>query len=60
MAVWVIESRKKLEKGVGEWFVCNWFQTEQEARARLSTMNKDWPDHDRRVVKREKSPEVVR
>lgn len=58
--VWVIESRKRDKAIVGEWFVCNWFKTEVEARERISKMNKDWPDHDRRVVKRAQSPEVIR
>jgi hypothetical protein len=58
--VWVIESRKKLERRKGEepgWFVCNWFKTEAEAKDRLAKMNKDWPDHDRRIVRYERSPE---
>lgn len=57
--VWVIESRSKEKDASREWFVCNWFKTEGEARERLAKMNKDWPDHDRRVVRRERSPEAV-
>lgn len=56
--LWVIESKPK--EGAAEWFVCNWFKTETEARTRMANMNKDWPDHHRRIVRYDRSPEELR